>query len=74
VKWNFKEGDKLEEGDTLCEVETDKSTVGFEVTESFYLGKILAQEGKTTLKLGDDVALMVFKKEHVKELENYVHV
>lgn len=31
LKWNFKEGDKLQAGDILCEVETDKSTVGFEM-------------------------------------------
>ena len=26
-----KEGDKLEEGDILCEIETDKATVGYEI-------------------------------------------
>jgi len=29
--WIKKEGDRLEAGDTLCEVETDKATVGFEI-------------------------------------------
>ena len=29
--WNKKEGDKLIAGDILCEIETDKACIGFEV-------------------------------------------
>lgn len=29
VKWNKKIGDSLDEGDIICQVETDKATVGF---------------------------------------------
>lgn len=31
MKWLKKEGDKLEVGDVIADVETDKATVGFEV-------------------------------------------
>lgn len=31
VRWLKKEGDRLEAGDVICEIETDKATVGFEV-------------------------------------------
>lgn len=44
AKWNFKIGDKLEAGDVLAEIETDKSNVGFEMQESGYLAKILITE------------------------------
>jgi pyruvate dehydrogenase E2 component (dihydrolipoamide acetyltransferase) len=47
VKWLKKEGDKVEEGDILAEIETDKATMEF---ESFYEGillKIGLQEGET---------------------------
>jgi pyruvate dehydrogenase E2 component (dihydrolipoamide acetyltransferase) len=50
--WIKKEGDRLEAGDTLCEVETDKATVGFEIQESGYLAKILVPAGTKDLSLG----------------------
>lgn len=31
MTWLKKEGDKLEAGEVLAEIETDKATVGFEV-------------------------------------------
>jgi len=47
AKWLKKEGDTVEEGDILAEIETDKATMEF---ESFYDGvllKIGIQEGET---------------------------
>lgn len=38
AKWLKKEGDKIEEGDILAEIETDKATMEF---ESFYNGTLL---------------------------------
>ena len=31
--WEKKEGDAVAEGDLLCEIETDKATMGFETPE-----------------------------------------
>ncbi|MFZ0489180.1 MAG: pyruvate dehydrogenase complex dihydrolipoamide acetyltransferase, partial [Salegentibacter sp.] len=47
ASWIKKEGDKVEEGDILAEIETDKATMEF---ESFYEGTLLKigiQEGET---------------------------
>lgn len=41
VKWNVKEGDHVDVGDSICEVETDKATVAFEATDKGYIAKIL---------------------------------
>ena len=38
AKWNKKVGDKVNEGDILAEIETDKATMEF---ESFYQGELL---------------------------------
>lgn len=29
IKWNVKEGQAYNEGDSLCDIETDKATVAF---------------------------------------------
>ena len=41
VSWSKKEGDAVEVGDILFEVETDKATVGYEVQDKGFLAKIL---------------------------------
>lgn len=61
MKWVKKEGEKVEIGDVICEVETDKATVGFEVQEPGYLAKILAPEGTKGVKVGEIVAVIVSK-------------
>lgn len=39
-------------GNVLCEVETDKSVVGFEIQEDIYLAKILVPGGTADIALG----------------------
>ena len=50
--WSKAEGDKLEEGDVLALVETDKSTMDMETPEEGYLAKILIKEGTSDINLG----------------------
>lgn len=52
VSWQKKEGDQLAEGDLLCEIETDKATMGFETPEEGYLAKILIPEGAKDIPIG----------------------
>ena len=52
VSWEKKEGDKLNEGDLLAEIETDKATMGFETPEEGYLAKILLPAGSKDIPLG----------------------
>ncbi|PIO74217.1 2-oxo acid dehydrogenase acyltransferase [Teladorsagia circumcincta] len=47
-----KEGDQLSEGDLLCEIETDKATMGFETPEEGYLAKIIIHEGSKDIPVG----------------------
>lgn len=52
VSWKKKEGDKLNEGDLLCEIETDKATMGFETPEEGFLAKIVVAEGTKDVPIG----------------------
>ena len=46
-KWFKKEGDKVEAGELLLEIMTDKTSMELEAEESGYLIKILKGEGET---------------------------
>ncbi|KAJ7997609.1 hypothetical protein DPEC_G00230790 [Dallia pectoralis] len=58
ARWEKKEGDKINEGDLIAEVETDKATVGFELLEDCYLAKILVAEG-TGVNVGSVICITV---------------
>jgi pyruvate dehydrogenase E2 component (dihydrolipoamide acetyltransferase) len=52
IKWNVKIGDKVEAGFALCEIETDKATLGFEMQEDGYVAQILLPEGSKDVEVG----------------------
>ena len=52
ISWKKKEGDRLNEGDLLAEIETDKATMDFETPEEGYLAKILIPAGSKDVPIG----------------------
>ena len=40
VEWHKNEGDAVEPGDVLCDIQTDKAVMGFELEEEGVLAKI----------------------------------
>lgn len=69
VKWNKKVGDAVQEGDILCDVETDKATVGFQVTEKGFLAQKRDTGG--AVPVGTPLVVIVKKKEDVSGFSNY---
>ena len=68
IKWLKKEGDKIQGGDILAEVETDKADVEMEAFGAGVLRKILVPAGETVpigaligviAETGDDIAALV---------------
>ncbi len=57
VKWLKQEGERVESGDVIAEIETDKAVMELEACEDGIIGKILAQE-KTTAKVNDVIAIL----------------
>ncbi|KFV61116.1 hypothetical protein N307_03109 [Dryobates pubescens] len=70
-RWEKKVGEKLNEGDLLAEIETDKATIGFEVQEEGYLAKILVPEGTRDVPLGTALCIIVEKESDIPAFADY---
>ena len=57
VKWLKKPGDKVEMGDVLAEIETDKATMEMEAFDDGTLAEIYVQEGEK-VAVGQQIALL----------------
>lgn len=71
VSWEKKEGDKLNEGDLLAEIETDKATMGFETPEEGYLAKILVPAGQKDVPIGKLVCIIVENQGDVAAFKDF---
>ncbi|MFI4910124.1 MAG: 2-oxo acid dehydrogenase subunit E2 [Sedimentisphaeraceae bacterium JB056] len=60
----IKEGDKINKGDVIFEVETDKATLEMESTAEGYVKKIMVGEGDT-IPVGDTVCIVGGENEEV---------
>jgi pyruvate dehydrogenase E2 component (dihydrolipoamide acetyltransferase) len=67
AKWLKKEGDKINPGDLIAEVETDKANMDFPLEDEGVLLKLLVGAGET-VKLGAPVAILGEKGEDISEL------
>ncbi|ESO05083.1 hypothetical protein HELRODRAFT_111522 [Helobdella robusta] len=71
VRWTKQEGDKLNEGDLLAEIETDKATMGFETPEEGYLARIIIPANTKDVPLGKLLCIIVEKESDVKAFKSY---
>ncbi|KII70421.1 Dihydrolipoyllysine-residue acetyltransferase component of pyruvate dehydrogenase complex, mitochondrial [Thelohanellus kitauei] len=71
--WAKQEGDKLEEGDVLCQIETDKAVMGMETPFQGFLAKIIHPAGTKNIPTNQPIAIVVKRKEEVDAFKNYVH-
>jgi pyruvate dehydrogenase E2 component (dihydrolipoamide acetyltransferase) len=67
ASWNVKEGDKVESGDVIAEVETDKATMEVEVFDAGTILKILVKEGDA-VPLGGTMAIIGEEGEDISDL------
>merc|ERR1711884_35036 len=74
VTWEKKVGDQLSEGDLLCEIETDKATMGFETPEEGYLAKILIEAGTKDIPIGRLLCIITPNEEDVAKFSDYTVV
>ena len=67
AKWNVKEGDTVEAGDIIAEVETDKATMEVEAFDPGTILKILVEEGEA-VPLGGLMAVVGEEGEDISEI------
>ena len=71
-KWLVKEGDKVESGDLIAEIETDKATMEVEAIDEGVIGKILVDEGQESIKVNFPIAILLLDGEELPQLTNKV--
>ena len=65
AKWNIKEGDTVESGDVIAEIETDKATMEVEAVEEGTVAKLLVDEGAENVKVNAVIAILAEEGEDV---------
>jgi len=59
AKWLVKEGDAIEAGDVIAEIETDKATMEVEAVDEGTLARILVAEGTEGVKVNTPIAVIL---------------
>jgi pyruvate dehydrogenase E2 component (dihydrolipoamide acetyltransferase) len=73
AKWLVKEGDKVNSGDLIAEIETDKATMEVEAVDEGVIGKLLVLEGQDSIKVNAPIAVLLTDDEKISDIniENF---
>jgi pyruvate dehydrogenase E1 component beta subunit len=69
AKWLVKEGDTVNAGDIMAEIETDKATMEFEAVDEGTIGKILIQDGTEGVKVNTPIAVLLEEGESADDID-----
>ncbi|MCL4133483.1 UNVERIFIED_CONTAM: hypothetical protein GTU68_040074 [Idotea baltica] len=70
AKWTVKEGDTVESGQIMAEIETDKATMEFEAVDEGVIGKLLIAEGTAGVKVNTPIAVLLEEGEDASAADN----
>ena len=70
AKWLVKEGDDVESGDVMAEIETAKATMEVEAVDEGKIGKIVVAEGTDGVAVNAVIALLLEDGEDARALES----
>jgi pyruvate dehydrogenase E2 component (dihydrolipoamide acetyltransferase) len=68
AKWLVVEGDTVQSGDLIAEIETDKATMEFEAVDEGVIGKILIAEGSEGVKVNTPIAILLEDGENLGDI------
>ena len=72
AKWIMKEGDAVQSGDMLAEIETDKATMEVEAIDEGVLAKILVPEGTEGVVVNAPIAVLLEDGEDASDIQEAV--
>ncbi len=67
AKWNYQEGSEVKAGSVLCEIETDKAVMDYEIPQGGVLLKIIVPQGKEA-NVGAPIAILGKQGEDISAL------
>ena len=69
--WKKSEGDTVEPGEVIAEIETDKATMEVESVDSGIIGKIIVPEGSENVPVNSLIAVIIEDGEDVSALKDF---
>mgnify|MGYP006285890841 CR=1 FL=1 len=72
AKWIKQEGEEVEAGDVIAEIETDKATMEVEAVDEGKLAKILVEEGTENVAVNEMIAVLLEEDEDESALEGFL--
>lgn len=69
ASWTVKEGDKVEAGDVLAEIETDKALVELEAAADGEVGKLVMEAGTSDIPVNTPIAYLLRDGEALSDIE-----
>lgn len=73
AKWIKKEGDEINAGDVIAEIETDKATMEVEAADEGKLAKIIISEGTENVPVNEMIAVLLEEDEDESEIEAFLN-
>ncbi|AOX19834.1 pyruvate dehydrogenase complex E1 component subunit beta [Kozakia baliensis] len=70
ARWVRKAGDKVQSGDVIAEIETDKATMEVEAVDAGVIGRLLIEEGAENVPVNTPIAILLEEGEDESALEN----
>jgi pyruvate dehydrogenase E2 component (dihydrolipoamide acetyltransferase) len=72
AKWLKSEGDQVDAGDVIAEIETDKATMEVEAVDEGKLAKILVPEGTEGVPVNDLIAVLLEEGEDASAIDSFI--
>ena len=71
VKWLVREGGKIQAGDIIAEIETDKAVMEYESVDDGIIGRLLFPDGAEGIKINTPIAVILQDGEAAAAMDGF---